>query len=111
MYSTMLDVDSDELDVVQADTPADPATTLAHQGSGQLHMLTTVDNPFNPFIDYDKWNAYDEAQGYYTSNFLARVVVTSSEISEADQDLAIENAIDEILKENVLGIYRKVSQT
>ena len=101
---------SDNSNVVQSTSLAD-GDHLAHQEQVQLHMLTTVDNPFNPFIDYDKWNAYDEAQGYYTSNFLARVVVTSSEISEADQDLAIENAIDEILKENVLGIYRKVSQT
>lgn len=110
MYSTMLDTDSDELDVMQADTPVDPATTLAHQDDGQLHMLTTVDNPFNPFDDYDQWNAYDEQHGYHTSNFLARVVITSSELSKADQDVAIENAIDEIVKENVLGIYTKVSQ-
>ena len=72
--------------------------------------LTTIDNPFNPFTDYDRWNAYDEAQGYFTSNFLARIVITSSDLSEADQDLAIENAIDEIVRENVLGIYRKVAQ-
>ena len=107
----MYDTDSVEHDVVVThDMQVDEATTLAHQGQVQLHMLTTVDNPFNPFTDYDRWNAYDEARGYFTANFLARVVVTSSELSEADQDVAIENAIDEIVKENVLGIYTKVSQ-
>lgn len=73
------------------------------------HMLTTVDNPFNPFTQFDEWYAFDEAAGYRTTSFLARVVVTSDELSEADQNVAIENAIDEIVKENVLGLYRKVS--
>jgi len=73
------------------------------------HMLTTVDNPFNPFDSFDDWYAFDEASGYRTTAFLARVVKSSDELSETDQSLAIEQAIDEIVKENVLGIYRKVS--
>lgn len=73
-----------------------------------LHMLTTVDNPYNPFTNFDEWRAYDEQAGYYTTAFLARIVRTSDELSEADQVLAIEQAIDEIVEENVLGLYRKV---
>ena len=105
MTDTNVVDDSMDAAVVDGD-----GATLTHAASAQLHMLTTIDNPFNPFTDYDRWNAYDEARGYFTANFLARVVVTSSELSEADQDVAIENAIDEIVKENVLGIYTKVSQ-
>lgn len=84
--------------------------TLTHATSAQLHMLTTIDNPFNPFTDYDRWSAWDEDAGYYTSAFLARIAITSSDLSEADQDVALENAIDEIVRENVLGLYVKVSQ-
>jgi hypothetical protein len=73
------------------------------------HMLTTVDNPWNPFTNFDEWRAFDEAQGYHTSAFLARVVRTSEALSEDQQDSAIEQAIDEIVSENVLGLYRKVS--
>jgi len=73
------------------------------------YMLTTTDNPYNPFTEFDEWNAWDEAQGYYTTAYLARITRSSDEISEANQDVAIENAIDEIVKENILGIYRKVS--
>lgn len=75
------------------------------------HMLTTVDNPFNPFTNFDAWYAYDEQLGYHTTSFLARIVTTSDELSEADQHLAIEAAIDEIVEENVLGLYKKVSST
>lgn len=73
------------------------------------NMLTTVDNPFNPFTHFDEWFAYDEAAGHKTTAFLARVVKTSDEMSEADQSLAIEQAINEIVRENVTGLYRKVS--
>lgn len=74
------------------------------------HMLTTIDNPFNPFTHYDEWYAWDVEMGYYTSAYLARVAKTSDELSDVDQDLAIEDAIDEIVKENVLGVYTKVSE-
>ena len=74
------------------------------------HMLTTVDNPFNPFTHYDEWYAYDIKQGHNTAAFLARIVKTSYELSSADQDLAIEQGIDEIIKENVSGLYKKVAE-
>lgn len=75
------------------------------------HMLTTTDNPFDPFTQFDEWYAFDENAGYFTTSFLARIVITSDELSDADRSLAIELAIDEIIDENVLGIYRKVSNT
>lgn len=74
------------------------------------HMLTTVDNPFNPFTQFDEWYAYDTAAGYHTISFLARIVRTSDSLSDPDQSLAIEQAIDEIVRENVLGVYRKVAK-
>jgi hypothetical protein len=75
---------------------------------GALHMLTTIDNPFNPYTQYEEWYAYDQAKGYHTTAFLARIARTSDDLSEADEDLAMESAIDEIVRENVSGIYRKV---
>jgi len=74
------------------------------------HMLSTVDNPFNPFTQWDDWYQFDTSHDYNTSAFLARVTRTSNELSDADQDLAIEQAIDEIVRENTLGIYVKVSK-
>lgn len=75
-----------------------------------VYMLTTTDNPFNPFTQYDSWYAYDVSKGYFTSNFLARIVNTSDDLSERNQRLAINLAIEEILKYNVLGIYIKVTK-
>jgi len=73
------------------------------------HMLSTVDNPYNPFTQFDDWYAYDSFKGYHTSSFLARITNYSSDLSEEDQSLAIEQAIEEIIRENVSGLFIRVS--
>lgn len=72
-------------------------------------MLSTIDNPFNPFTDFDTWNTYDMRLGYNTCAFLDRIAVVSDDMSEPDQKLAIQQAIDEIVEENVSGMWRKVT--
>lgn len=73
-----------------------------------VHMLTTIDNPYDPFTQFDEWFQFDESSGYHTTQFLARLTLSSPDLSEADQSDAIESAIDEIVDENVNGMYRKV---
>ena len=73
----------------------------------QLHMLTTVDNPWNPETQWDEWLAWDAQAGYHTPGLLARHTLSSDESSELDQDEARELAIDEIVRENVLGVLTK----
>lgn len=73
-------------------------------------MLTTVDNPHSPFDDYSAWYAYDLAAGYHSGDYLARLVISSDELSEADLQLAIESTIDEIVRENINGVFRKVTR-
>lgn len=69
--------------------------------------LTTIDNPFNPFTEFDQWFAFDERHGYESNRMLAAIAITSDELPEAMQDEAIEEAIDQIVSENPLLIYRK----
>lgn len=71
-------------------------------------MLTTLDNPFNPFTDYDSWYNYDTSKGYNTCAYLARITKSSDELSEVDEELAIQQAMDEIVSLNLLGNYIKV---
>lgn len=73
-------------------------------------MLTTIDNPYSPFDSYDEWWQWDAMHGYHTPSFLARIAVVSYDLSDADISLAIEEAIDEIVRENVLGLYIKVTK-
>lgn len=72
------------------------------------YMLTTVDNPYDPWTAWDAWFAWDQRAGYNTPGLLARVVRLSDDLSEADQHVAVQEAIDEIVRENVLGVLTKV---
>jgi hypothetical protein len=71
------------------------------------HMLTTVDNPWNPFVNYDEWYQWDRDQGYDTPGLLARIANVSLDLSDKDIGDSIETAIDEICSENVNGLYKK----
>lgn len=73
-------------------------------------MLTTIDNPFSPFDEFEAWFAYDVRSGYHTPSYLARVLVSSDELSQSEQQRDMDKAIDLIVKENPLGIYKKVSR-
>lgn len=61
-------------------------------------MLTTVDNPWNPFTHFDEWYAFDISNGHHSCALLARFARTSNDLSDADNRIAINAAIDEILK-------------
>lgn len=74
-------------------------------------MLSLASNPFNPFTQFDLWLDYDHKEGFDTAGLLARVVATSSEISESDQELAVEQAIDSIMNNpSFFGLYKKVER-
>lgn len=76
--------------------------------SADEYMLTTTDNPWNPWTHYDEWYAWDYAKGYHTPSYLARICMTSNDLSDADQSLDVQNAINEIVKLNILGIYIRI---
>lgn len=65
-------------------------------------MLSTADNPYNPFKQYDLWASYDEKVcGYYSAPLLARFAPVSSHESKSDSEKAIESAIDSIIALNL----------
>ena len=70
--------------------------------------LTTIDNPFNPFTDFTKWFLYDIEKGYYSCAYLSRIARTSDQLSDAENLNEIERAIDEIIRLDFMGIYKKV---
>ena len=74
-------------------------------------MLTTIDNPFDPFTEFDEWFQFDQQKGHYTCQFLARISRASSEMSDEDYEKENERAIDEIVRFNVRGIDKKVTSS
>ena len=71
-------------------------------------MLTTFDNPFDPFEQFMDWFMYDVEKGYNTCSYLARIVELSDDFTEKEESEEIERAIDEIIHYDFLNIYKKV---
>lgn len=74
----------------------------------RVPMLTTIDNPYNPFLQWDEWYAYDCQKGYNTCGYLARIADAPDGLEPEQVDRIITAAVDEICKFNILGIYKKV---
>lgn len=73
--------------------------------------VTTIDNPFDPFKEFDEWKRFDEDHGYYTCEYIARIANTSTDLTESENDDAINDAVKEICRLNILGIYKKIRET
>lgn len=73
-------------------------------------MLTTIDNPFDPFEQFDSWFLFDVEKGYNSCAYLARIAKTSNEFTDQEEDEEIERAIDEIIKYDFMNIYVKVKE-
>lgn len=61
-------------------------------------MLTTFDNPFNPFVDYNRWYKEDMLLGYNTCGYLARESNVSDVASDEVNDKAVVDAMERIVK-------------
>lgn len=70
--------------------------------------LTTIDNPFNPLDEFEKWFNFDTVvKGYNSCAYLARIAKTSDQLTDAENEDEIERAIDEIVRFNP-RMYKKI---
>ena len=73
-------------------------------------MLTTFDNPFNPFEQFTSWFLFDTEKGYNSCSYLARIARITDQFTEEENDKEVERAIDEIIKYDFRNIYKKVTK-
>ena len=73
-------------------------------------MLTTIDNPFDPFEDFNQWYNFDVSKGYNSSELLDRLTFTSEVSPEFVTQSQINEAIDKIVSLNPNGMYKKVTK-
>ena len=73
-------------------------------------MLTTADNPFDPFEQFDDWFLFDIEKGYNSCGYLGRIAKTSEQLSDEENDEEVERAINEIIKYDFMNIYKKVKR-
>lgn len=74
-------------------------------------LVTTIDNPFNPFTQFDDWYRFDTDHGYFTCEYLARIANTSNDLSEEANADEINRAVNSIVRMNINGLYKKVYES
>jgi hypothetical protein len=92
-----------------------------NSNSNAKFMLSTFDNPYDPFTQYNEWLSFDEEKARKENTIscnclLARYVESMIDESKLDQlddkydeymDNAIEASIDAIIKGDPLAMYCK----
>lgn len=73
-------------------------------------MLTTLDNPYDPFEQFTSWFLFDVEKGYNSCGYLGRIARTSDQLSDEENNAEVERAIDEIIKYDFRNIYKKVKK-
>ena len=76
----------------------------------EVYMLTTIDNPFDPFTQFDEWRRFDEDKGYFTCGYLGRIANTALALSDNEYAEEVNSAIDEIVDLDPFGLYIKLKK-
>ena len=77
-------------------------------------MLTTFDNPYNPFTMFDSWYLYDLESSAKNDvripccSYVDRLAKTSDQLTDEENALEVERAIDEIIRLDFMNVYKKV---
>ena len=71
------------------------------------YMLTTFDNPYNPFVDFVSWYMFDCEKGHNTSSRLARIANLNSEMTQKEREEEADRAMNLIVSYDEEGIFYK----
>ena len=70
-------------------------------------FITTYDNPYDYFKQFDQWLNYDRLKGYFTLEYVGRLARLAPDLSEEEERIEMENTFDKIIEWNG-DFYKKV---
>ena len=65
--------------------------------------ITTIDNPFNPFTEWDEWFNFDLQKGYRTCEQLASITFLSDQLSDSENNETVDAAITQLMKTGAIA--------
>ena len=72
------------------------------------YMVTTMDNPWNPFTHYHEWLSFDTSHGYNTDQWVYILSKTSSDLLKDEMEEQIDAGAESLLALDPFGIHVKV---
>lgn len=80
---------------------------MANENNRRI-CLSTIDNPWNPFTQSENWRTYDVESEAFCCEYLARVANTNEAMSDEEVQIALEDAIDQIVSLDPTNRYIKL---
>ena len=71
-------------------------------------MISTKDNPFDPFDDFNAWLLFDKEKGYDSNERVARLAHITEDMTEEESDKEFERAMDRLIEIDPLDIFIKI---
>ena len=69
----------------------------------EKYRLTTKNNPYNPFTQWNDWYFFDLSKGYNTCERIARKTKLSGQLPDDINNAEVETAIDELIEVGAIG--------
>lgn len=76
----------------------------------KVYALTTKDNPYDPFDQWNAWFNFDMQKKYNSCGLLARIAEIDDSMTEEEKQTEFDRAIRQILKYDFENLYRRVEK-
>lgn len=71
------------------------------------YLLTTLDNPYHPVDEFEKWYDFDMTHGYRTTERLAKVAPIEYAWTDLEQQRTINAVVDDFVR-LMPNLYKKI---
>lgn len=74
-------------------------------------MLTTFDNPYDPFEQFTLWHMFDKEKGYNTCERMMRLANITEDMSQIEIDEEVDRAMDRLIELDFTNTFKKITKT
>ena len=71
------------------------------------YLLTTIDNPYNPFEDFSLWDAFDREKGHNTCDLIGRLSQLSDDMTQREEEAEYDRVAEFIIYHDPHDKYKK----
>ena len=72
------------------------------------YLLTTIDNPYNPFDDFSNWYAFDMEKGHNTCDLIGRLAQLRDDMTQREEEEEYARVAEFILYHDPHDKYKKI---
>lgn len=74
------------------------------------YMLSTIDNPYDPFEEFTLWLMFDKEKGYDSCERLMRIAQISDDMTQKEIDEEVDRAMDILIEHDFTNTFKRVTK-